>query len=295
MRSLCCAALSRSACRRVRSPSSAAICVSRPDARGVCGVALATQPLELGAAFLERGAQLRDLGVRSAGARLRVGQLRLRARELRLRRDERALALRDLAREAVEIALALLQRRLRALDLGPHLRRLGELGADALQLGLELGHARALRAGVVDLDARLGERRARLGELRLELLGAPGCARHRLGALLGGRELRAQSRNLCARFLELGAGGPERLARGPQLARLLLEPVGGVLRLGERLGTGGCLLVARDELSLERGHALLGRARQLRTAAQRGQLGLERLDPRACLAGLLARGLQIAP
>ncbi len=125
----------------------------------------------------------RDLGEGAAGPRLDVGHLRLRARDLRLRRHQRAVLLGDLLRQAIEVAVALRQRRLRALDLGRQLRRLRQLGAQLIQLGRALGQlggtlgelvlqlrdACALGARVVDRDARLGERRARLLQLVLEL------------------------------------------------------------------------------------------------------------------------------
>ena len=172
---------------------------------GVRRIALGAQLLELGVALVERGTQLCQLGECSAGASLDVVQLCLGAGGLRLRGHERALALGDLLGEAIEIAVALLQRGLRALDLGGELRRPGQLGAQRLdlvgalgqrgsllgELGLELGHARALGAGVVELHPCVGERRARILELALELGRALRVGGIRLRLLLGLGQLAA--------------------------------------------------------------------------------------------------------
>ena len=266
---------------------------------GVRRIALGAQLLELGVALVERRTQLCQLGECSAGASFDVVQLCLGAGGLRLCGHERALALGDLLGEAIQVAVTLLQRGLRALDLGGELRRPGQLGAQRLdlvgalgqrgsllgELGLELGHARALGAGVVELHACVGERRACILELALEL----GCALRvggvRLRLLLGSA---SSLRNVSACVRVSSSCASSSAARSAPTAAVCAFCSALGQLAAQRLGLRTRLL----QLRLELGRALRADRCRLRLLLGIAQLAAQRLGLRTRLLELPARGGQ---
>ena len=172
----------------------------------------------------------------------------------------------------------------------------GQLARALGELGLELGHAGALGACIVELHACLGQRRAGLlGELRAPAAPARSAAR---GRRLGGavRLLQLAAQRLCSRprLLELAACRGQRVAHAAQLDRLLLEPVLGIARGGKRFRCGRGLRVALDQLRLQRGHALLGGTGQLCAVAHRAELALQLGGAQPRCIRLLSRPGEIA-
>ena len=134
-----------------------------------------------------------------------------------------------------------------------------------MRLLLGLGQLRAQRLGL----------RARLLELAVELGGALSRGRRHLRLLLGVAQVGAQRLGLVrVSSSSLRAAASASLVAA-QLDRLLLEPVLGVARRGQRLCGGRGLRVALDQLRLQRGHPLLGGAGQLCAIAHRRELALQ--------------------